>query len=279
VKQVNAVVKSSELLCYDPDRKVYLVWAHAPEIAAAARPGQYVMVRCGEGQDMLLRRPLSVNRISQDGSIALLFAIVGRGTEWLAQRNEGDRIDLFGPLGNGFEIAPSSKNLLLVAGGIGIAPLVALGGLAVTMDKSVTLLIGDTTVDRIYPDHLLPAGVEAIIATEDGSAGEMGMATDLLPRYVPEADQVFVCGPLPMYRKIAGMGDVLGAKPVQVILETVLGCGVGACLGCTVETVHGPRLVCKDGPVFELRDIVWEKAVAPDTREALLKRRLFRASC
>jgi len=72
---------------------------------------------------------------------------------------------------------------------------------------------------------------------------------------------------------------VPGGKPVQVILETVLGCGVGACLGCTVATVHGPRLVCKDGPVFELRDIVWEKAVAPDTREALLKRRLFRASC
>lgn len=279
MRQVSAIVKSSESLCNDPDHTVYLVWAHAPEIAAAARPGQYVMVRCGEGQDMPLRRPLSVHRISQDGGIALLFAVVGRGTEWLAQRNEGDRIDLFGPLGNGFEIAQSSRNLLLVAGGIGIAPLVALGERAITIGKSVTLLIGDTTAGRIYPDHLLPAGVETAVATEDGSAGVKGMATDLLHRYVPEADQVFACGPLPMYRKMAEMGDVPGGKPVQVILETVLGCGIGACLGCTVATVHGPRLVCKDGPVFELRDIVWEKAVAPATREALLKRRLFRASC
>jgi len=279
MKQVDAVVKSSELLSNDHERTVYLVWAHAPEITAAARPGQYVMVRCGEGQDMPLRRPLSVHRISQDGSIALLFAVVGRGTEWLAKRNEGDCIDLFGPLGNGFDIDPSSKKLLLVAGGIGIAPLVALGERAVATGKSVMLLIGDTTVDRIYPDHLLPTGVETVIITEDGSAGVKGMATDLLPRYVPEADQVFACGPLPMYRKMAGMGDVPGGKPVQVILETVLGCGVGACLGCTVATVHGPRLVCKDGPVFELRDIVWQKAVAPATREALLKRRLFRASC
>ena len=270
MKQVVAAVQSSELLSRDPDREVYLIRAQAPEIAAAARPGQYLMVLCGEGQDMPLRRPLSVHRISQDGGIALLFAVVGRGTEWLAQRREGDYIDLFGPLGNGFDVAPSSSNLLLVAGGIGIAPLVALGEQAVAAGRSVTLLIGDTTTGRIYPEHLLPAGIETVIVTEDGSAGERGMVTDPLPRFVPEADQVFACGPLPMYRKLSEMGDMLGSKPVQIILETVLGCGVGACLGCTIETAHGPRLVCKDGPVFDLLDIVWEKAVAPATRAALL---------
>ena len=109
-----AVVSSAELW-----PGVYLLWAQAPEIAALARPGQYVMVRCGEGYDMPLRRPLSVHRTSNDGSVAFLFAVVGRGTEWLARRTAGDSLDLFGPLGNGFEINPSSKNLLLVAGGIG----------------------------------------------------------------------------------------------------------------------------------------------------------------
>jgi dihydroorotate dehydrogenase electron transfer subunit len=259
MKQVSAAVLSNEELWPG----VYLQWAQAPEIANEACPGQYVMVRCGEGYDMPLRRPLSVHRISEDGRIALLFAAVGRGTEWLAQRKEGDSLDLFGPLGNGFSIAPSSKNLLLVAGGIGIAPLVALADLAVTSGQSVTLLMGDRTADRIYSEHLLPSGITSVVATEDGSAGEKGMVTDLLPRFVPEADQIYACGPLPMYRSMAGMGPELGNKPVQALLEVVLGCGVGACLGCTVETGQGRKLVCKDGPVFDLRDIVWDKAVAP----------------
>ncbi len=270
MKQVSAAVKSNALLSRDPDREIYLLRAQAPEIADVVRPGQYLMVLCGDGQDMPLRRPLSIHRMSRDGSIELLFAVVGRGTEWLVQRKEGDNIDIFGPLGNGFNIDPASRNLLLVAGGIGIAPLIALGEKAVAMGKEVTLLMGDNNIDRIYPERLLPAGIKTVVATEDGSAGKKGVVTDTLPRFVLEADQVFACGPLPMYRKMAAMGDVLGGKPVQVILETVLGCGVGACLGCTVETAHGPRLVCKDGPVFELRDIVWEKAVAPTTRVALL---------
>ena len=235
----------------------------APEIAALARPGQYVMVRCGEGQDMPLRRPLSVHRISIDNRVAFLFAVVGRGTEWLAQRREGDSVDLFGPLGNGFEVYPSSRNLLLVAGGIGIAPLVALAEQAVTTGRSVMLLIGDRNADRIYPDRLLPSGVKTSVTTEDGSRGREGMVTDLVLDFIPEADQVFACGPLPMYRKIAGMSGQLGDKPTQVLLEAVLGCGVGACLSCTVETKHGQRLVCKDGPVFELSEIVWDKVVAP----------------
>ncbi len=146
----------------------------------------------------------------------------------------------------------------------------SLGDRAVAMGKSVMLLMGDTTGDRIYPEHLLPPGINAVVITEDGSVGEKGMATDLLPRFSPDAEQVFACGPLPMYQRMAEMGDLLGHKPVQVILETVLGCGVGACLGCTVETVHGSRLVCKDGPVFQLHEIVWEKVVAPITRRALL---------
>ncbi len=253
-----SVVSNQEL---SPGR--HLLWARAPEIAEKACPGQYVMVRCGEGCDMPLRRPLSVHRVSPDGHVGLLLAVVGRGTEWLAQRQGGDPLDLLGPLGSGFEVYPESRSLLLVAGGIGIAPLVALAEHAVAAGRSVVLVVGDRSSARIYPERLLPSEVRAVVATEDGSAGFHGMATDLLPRLAREADQVFACGPLAMYRAMSRMSGELGDKPVQVLLEVVLGCGMGACLGCTVETRQGPRLVCRDGPVFELGDILWDKTAAP----------------
>jgi dihydroorotate dehydrogenase electron transfer subunit len=241
----------------------YLLWAEAPEIARAACPGQYVMVRCGEGYDMPLRRPLSVHNSSADGRVAFLFMVVGCGTEWLAQRKEGDPLDLLGPLGNGFEIYPQSRNLLLVAGGIGIAPMVALAADAVAAGRSVTLVIGDRTSARICPERLLPRGIKSVAVTEDGSEGVSGMATDLLPELARDVDQLFACGPVAMYQAMSQMSDALGGKPAQVLLEVVLGCGVGACLGCTIQTKHGQRLVCKDGPVFELDDIVWDKGTAP----------------
>jgi dihydroorotate dehydrogenase electron transfer subunit len=234
----------------------------APEIASLARPGQYIMVRCGEGYEMPLRRPLGIHRIFKD-NISLLYSVVGRGTEWLSQRKAGDALDLLGPLGNGFEIYPASRNLLLVAGGVGIAPLLALAEHAKAKGLKFTLMIGEKKADKIYPERLLPSGIKAVITTEDGSLGQKGMVTDILPQFVPEADQVFVCGPLPMYRAIAKMSRKLGNKPTQVLLETVLGCGVGACLSCSIETKQGRKLVCKDGPVFEFRDIIWDKIAAP----------------
>jgi len=240
-----------------------LMWVRAPDIAALARAGQYVMVRCGDGQEMVLRRPLSVHRVSGDGGVAFLFSVVGSGTEWLAERKPEETLDLLGPLGNGFQVDDDAENLLLVAGGIGIAPLVALAEWVVRNGRSVTLLIGCATAANAYPRDLLPTGIDIVVSTEDCSLGEEGMVTDLLPRFAPSADQVFACGPLLMYRRMAEMGDVLGGKPTQVLLETLLGCGVGACLGCSIETVDGRRLVCKDGPVFDLNEIVWDEMVAP----------------
>jgi len=247
---------------------VYLMSVKAPEIASLAHPGQYVMVRCGEGYDMPLRRPLGIHRIPKDG-ISLLYSVVGRGTEWLSQRKAGEPVDLFGPLGNGFEVYPSSRNLLLVAGGIGISPVAALAYEAVYTGRKVKLIYGAKDATLIYPDHLLPSEIKIATATEDGSEGHMGMVTDLLSlpdvaiEFVHEADQIFVCGPLPMYRAIARMGKKLANKPTQVLLETVLGCGVGACLSCSIETKQGRKLVCKDGPVFEFSDILWDKMTAP----------------
>ena len=258
MKLVNArIMSNSEIL-----PNIYLMRVKALEIAASASPGQYVMVRCGEGHGMPLRRPLGIHRIFED-SIALLFTVIGRGTEWLSQRKEGDAVDIFGPLGKGFEVHPSARSLLLIAGGVGVAPLVALAEKAIADGLSVRLLIGEKSSAKIYPERLLPSGIKPVITTEDGSLGQKGMITDILPRFIPEADQIFACGPLPMYRAIAKMSSKFKGKPVYVLLETVMGCGVGACLSCSIETKHGRRLVCKDGPVFDLNDIIWNKIIAP----------------
>jgi len=258
MKLVNAhIISNCEVL-----PNIYLLQARAPEIAALAYPGQYVMVRCGEGYDMPLRRPLGIHRISKDG-ISLLYSVVGRGTEWLSLRKAEECVDLFGPLGKGFEIYPSSRSLLLVAGGVGVAPLLALAEHAKAKKLKFKLVIGEKNAAKIYPERLLPSGIKPVITTEDGSLGQKGMVTDILPQLVPAADQIFVCGPLPMYRAIAKMGKKLGDKPTQVLLETVMGCGVGACLSCSIETRNGRKLVCKDGPVFEFGDILWDKMTAP----------------
>jgi dihydroorotate dehydrogenase electron transfer subunit len=201
--------------------------------------------------------------VSDDGGVAFLFSVVGRGTEWLAERKPEETLDLLGPLGNGFRVDEDAGDLLLVAGGIGIAPLVALADWAAWDGRSVTLLMGCAAATSVYPRDLLPHGIRVVVSTEDCSLGEGGMVTDLLPTFAPHADRVFACGPLPMYRRMAEMRDVLGGRPTQVLLETLLGCGVGACLGCSIETVHGRRLVCKDGPVFDLDEIVWNKMVEP----------------
>jgi len=235
---------------------VYLIWLESLQIASEAKPGQFAMVRCGE--DTLLRRPLSIHQL--DGNkFALLFTVLGKGTHWLSQRQAGSNIDLFGPLGNGFSINPASKNLLLVAGGIGIAPLYFLAQDALGRECSVTLLYGTTDIHR-YPDNLLPSGVNLIAATEDGTAGQKGMITDLLPDFVGWADQIFACGPLSMYRTMAARKQqLLKTKPAQVSLEVRMGCGRGLCYGCTLKTKSGLKRVCQDGPVFDLDNILWDE--------------------
>jgi dihydroorotate dehydrogenase electron transfer subunit len=235
---------------------VYLIWLESPQIASSALPGQFVMVCCGE--ETLLRRPLSIHQIDKT-KLALLFNVVGRGTRWLSQRKSGDKIDLFGPLGSGFSVLPTSRNLLLAAGGIGIAPLAFLAQEAVKQKHTIKLLMGAPTARQLYPRHLLPPEIELITATEDGTAGEKGMLTDILPEFTGWADQAFACGPMPMYKAMVAQSHKHLKKPVQISLEMRMGCGLGVCYGCTVKTKNGLKQVCKDGPVFDLEDILWDE--------------------
>jgi dihydroorotate dehydrogenase electron transfer subunit len=187
------------LSCEEIYKNTRLLWLSAPGVARTAQPGQFLMIRCGEGWDPLLPRPMSFHRFRQvpstgsgqaqdERQFAVLFDVRGRGTEWLSRRRAGDGIDLFGPLGRGYAVARQSQNLLLVAGGIGVAALVALADQAIAQGRAVTLLQGARTAAGLFPSRLLPPEVEVITATDDGSAGHRGLVTELIPQYLPWAD-------------------------------------------------------------------------------------------
>jgi dihydroorotate dehydrogenase electron transfer subunit len=272
----------------------YRMWIEAPDIAGTAQPGQFVTVKCG---DFVLRRPLSIHQVgsgkvvagcgkigTKQSQIALLFNVVGKGTLWLSRRQKDERIDILGPFGKGFSIAKQSERLLLVAGGIGIAPLVFLLQRA-SFHHEITIIHGASTTAQLYPFSSIgmkqirlspsPKGVQFIPVTEDGSAGRKGMATDILPDFLESADQLYACGPLDMYEAMAlslnpsplkggkeGEGEKRGNLKLatsQVSLEVRMGCGFGACYGCTINTRKGVKRVCRDGPVFELGDIIWQE--------------------
>jgi len=231
----------------------YLMWLSCPPVAKGASPGRFLMIHCGDAYDPLLPRPMSFHRfrhVEGERQFAILYDVRGRGTSLLSTRKPGDELPVFGPLGRGYSISRGAQNVLLVAGGLGVAAVIALADEAIAAGPSVTLLQGARSANKLYPPDLLPQDVEALSATDDGSTGHHGVVTDLLPEYLSWADQVFAC---------AGMAKVLQAtrsrKPVQALLEERMGCGTGVCYGCAVFTRRGVRLVCKDGPRFELRSV------------------------
>lgn len=250
MKPADAVVKSNAEVMPN----IYLLWAKAPAVAKAAQPGQFVMARASGTNDRILRRPLGIHRVNDKSEIALLYEVVGKGTEWLAQRKKGEHVDILGPLGKGFSVA--SERLLLVAGGVGIAPLIFLAEKAVEDGRKVTLLFGAKTAKQVYPKKLLPVGVDFVPVTQDGLIEKKGMVTDVLSELVGSADQIFACGPAVMYKAMSQM-KILKGKRVQVSMEARMGCGFGLCNGCSIKTRHGMKRVCDDGPVFELSELIF----------------------
>jgi len=239
----------------------HILWFAEPEAYASATPGQFVMAYCGEGWDPLLGRAISIHRrrVTADGNreFALLFDLVGRGTDWLARRREGDAVRLVGPLGRGFEPRERVQKMLLVGGGIGSAPLIWLADDLVREGREVTLVLGGRGTAQIFPAHLLPPEVELVVATEDGSLGETGRVTVPFQRLLPWCDQAFACGPDAMFEALHRVAANAGIrKPVQGLLEARMACGLGICYSCAVFPKRGGvRLVCHDGPMFELRDL------------------------
>ena len=252
--EVAPVVSSREVM-----PGVIQLWLETPAVARTALPGQYVMLKCGA--DTFLRRPFSIHRVTPDRSqVAFLFAVVGKGTVWLAGRKPGERIDLLGPLGNGFHIAPQPSGAVMIAGGLGIAPLAFLGDELHARGIKIELLYGAANSGLLCPDALLPPSSSCLLATEDGSRGEEGFITSYLARRLSPDAQIFACGPAPMYRTLERMEECR-ERSVQVSLEVRMACGLGVCYGCTIYTRRGLRQVCKHGPVFELSDVLWDKMV------------------
>ncbi len=238
---------------------MFLMWLSCPAVAKGATSGRFLMIHCSDSLDPLLPRPMSFHRFRQAGGewqFAILYDVRGRGTAWLANRKPGDEITVFGPLGRGYELASDAQNVLLVAGGMGVAAVISLADEAIAAGRSVTLLQGARTERLLFPHSLLPTDVEAVSATDDGSAGHHGLVTGLLAEHLPWADQAFACGPNPMFASMADVAkSARSRKPVQALLEERMGCGTGVCYGCAVFTRKGVRLVCRDGPRFDLREV------------------------
>jgi dihydroorotate dehydrogenase electron transfer subunit len=247
----------------------------APVIARQARPGQFVHLRCHNGIEPLLRRPFSFHRLNRN-NFELLYKIVGRGTNLLAKQQKGGKIDVLGPLGNGFDTIRGTRDegrgTILVAGGMGVAPLLALAERLYEgrgkreegrRERKLLVLLGAKNKRQILCEReFKKSAAEVQIATDDGSRGYKGLVTDLLKKvlrplaisYLPFA--IYACGPKPMLKETAAISKAF-AVSAQGCLEENMACGVGACQGCAIRTKAGYKRVCKDGPVFDLKDIQW----------------------
>jgi dihydroorotate dehydrogenase electron transfer subunit len=248
--------------------KHYRFRLDAPLIAQHAKPGQFIHVRISTQYTPLLRRPFSIHRISNSW-IEILFRIVGTGTKLLAEKNVGEVLDILGPLGNGFRIRDDIFTAVLVAGGIGVAPLFALAE-ELRQVAEVRMLIGSKTAEGILcREALEELGIDVQVATDDGSYGTKGMVTDLLEDFLATFASpslpIYGCGPIPMLKVLSEIAQ-LYTSPCQISLETTIACGVGACLGCVVKVIDTSafpkhvsyKRICKDGPVFEAKEILWK---------------------
>lgn len=233
-----------------------------PGIAQAARPGQFVNLRLSEKLDPLLRRPISLHRIDpQTGTITMLYLVVGKGTTMMSRMEDGETIDVLGPLGNGWDCTFTGQSAVLVGGGIGIAPLFPLAQALRAAGKRVRLIAGAKSKAYLTDTAAYEAlGVEVRIATDDGSAGFHGFVTQLVEDAIAEGvcEQLYACGPKPMLRfveKIALEKQV----PGQVSTESHMGCGLGVCLLCPNKVkAGGYKKTCVDGPVFAIGELDYE---------------------
>jgi dihydroorotate dehydrogenase electron transfer subunit len=232
-----------------------------------ARPGQFVMVRVPDGAQPLLRRPFSIHRRipenDPDRGIELLYKVVGSGTRSMARVKAGDRIDLLGPLGNGFTVPADSRRIAIAGGGIGVAPLVFLAETLLSrgLDPAgVAVYLGAGCADELLcAEDFAACGMAVEMTTDDGSAGRQCLVTHPLETAVAQAppDLICACGPMAMLACVAGISEKYRI-PTQVSIETTMACGMGACLGCAVSSPGpggGYHHACLDGPVFDARNL------------------------
>jgi len=224
-------------------------------------PGQFFMVSAGQGMDPLLKRPFSLHRWL-GGNFQMMYRVVGKATAILKDKSPGEMLDVIGPLGNGFQVAGNGEKMpILVAGGIGVAPIFALAE-SLSRLKPEFFYGARTGGEILCAEELKSLGINTVISTDDGTSGEKGSVVDQLNNFLSlnsrsaDSYRLYACGPKPMLRSLS-----LLAKKYKIgglmALEESMACGIGSCLGCVVNTTSGYKRVCKEGPVFPLEDIIW----------------------
>jgi dihydroorotate dehydrogenase electron transfer subunit len=269
------LLRNAKILFNKPmSAELYHLGLLCPDIAVSIQPGQFVMVRVRDSFDPLLRRPFAIHRLYPNdppGSLEILYKVVGKGTRILTTMLPGDSVNLLGPLGRGFRFPKDNGFVLLVAGGIGIAPLPYLAEtLAASNHKGPFVLWfgGKTSGDLVCVQHFKDLGFAVEMVTEDGSIGRKGLVTEHLEPWLIQQDElpkvIYSCGPYLMQRSIAEMAARLGISS-QLSMEALMGCGVGACLSCSLrcrppQGAADPHYanVCQDGPVLDGEEIIWE---------------------
>lgn len=209
-------------------------------------PGQFINIRLA---GKFLRRPISV--CDCDGStITIIYKVVGSGTEYMSKLEKGTVLDILTGLGNGYDISKSTKPLL-IGGGVGVPPLYMLAKKLIASGQKPVVILGFNTKDEIfYEQEFKSIGCDVRVTTVDGSYGIKGYVTDAFP---DDYDYFYTCGPMPMFRAIEKAAKTSG----QYSFEERMGCGFGACMGCSCKTKYGSKRICKDGPVLEREEIIW----------------------
>lgn len=218
------------------------------DTGAITAPGQFVNIALA---GKFLRRPISVCDWGE-GSLTLIYKVVGQGTAQMSQMSPGQTLDLLTGLGNGYDLSKSGDRPLLIGGGAGVPPLYALAKALVAQGKRPQVILGfNTRAEAFLEEEFQALGAAVTVATADGSYGVRGFVTDAMPR--DGYSYIYTCGPEPMLRAVYGKAVTSG----QFSFEERMGCGFGACMGCTCETKYGYKRICREGPVLEKEEILW----------------------
>lgn len=214
-------------------------------------PGQFVNI---ELEGKFLRRPISVCDYDER-TITIIYKVVGAGTEQMSHMAEGEELDVLTGLGNGFDTSKAGERNLLVGGGVGVPPMYNLAKTLKAAGRQVSVVMGFNAEDEIfYAEEFKALGVDVYVATADGSLGTKGFVTDVIREKALQYDYFFTCGPLPMLKALY---DATGKIGGQLSFEERMGCGFGACMGCSCQTKYGTKRICKDGPVLLKEEIIW----------------------
>ena len=221
--------------------------ALAGDTGAITAPGQFINIALG---GLFLRRPISVCDWDAEG-LSIIYKVVGKGTEQMSEMKPGEALDCLSGLGNGYDVAACPDAPLLVGGGVGVPPLYGLARRLITAGKRPSVILGFNTASEIFYDMPFAAlGVSVTVTTADGTAGVRGFVTDA----IKGSPYVCACGPEPMLKAVHAR-----ASGGQFSFEARMGCGFGACMGCSCHTVAGPKRICKEGPVLKYEEILWQQ--------------------